>query len=322
MNTFRVMLSIVILFTACSKTTPVNEPSAEPPLSQRNCGAMEALQQQLSQDPQLGARMQAIETHTQQLLRERSLSRQLAGAQIEIPVVVNILYRTAAENISVAQVQSQIDILERDFNGANTDFSKVPALFSGVKASVGVHFRLQNIVRKATGKKSWGTNDAMKKSDKGGIDPTTPGSVLNIWVVNALKSGYLGYAQFPGGDPATDGVVIAHQYFGNTGTATVPFNLGRTATHEVGHYLNLRHIWGDTNCGTDYVGDTPPHNTANYECPGYPHYSTCSGSPVEMTMNYMDYTDDGCMYMFTAGQRDRMLATFTSGGGRSGFARR
>jgi hypothetical protein len=322
MKQFPVMLSFVILFfTACSKTDHSTNPENKALLSRRNCGTMDVLKEQLLKDPSLGARMQSIESLTQRLIKERSLARLLPGGSVEIPVVVNVIYRTATENISQAQIQSQIDILERDFNGANTDFSYVPALFSGVKASVGIHFSLKAIIRKATTKKSWSMNDAMKKSSQGGIDPTTPDSCLNIWVVNTLKSGLLGYAQFPGGDPATDGVVIAQNYFGNTGTAEAPFNLGRTATHEVGHYFNLRHIWGDTNCGNDYVDDTPQHDDANYYCPDYPRYSTCSGSPVEMTMNYMDYTDDACMYMFTAGQRDRMLVTFTQGGGRAGFAR-
>ncbi|HCM75674.1 MAG TPA: zinc metalloprotease, partial [Cytophagales bacterium] len=87
----------------------------------------------------------------------------------------------------------------------------------------------------------------------------------------------------------TDGIVVAHRYFGRTGVVSAPFDKGRTATHEVGHYLNLRHIWGDATCGNDFVSDTPVHNTANYGCPSYPHMSTCSGNPTEMTMNYMDY---------------------------------
>jgi hypothetical protein len=104
---------------------------------------------------------------------------------------------------------------------------------------------------------------------------------------------------------------------GTIGTSTAPYNLGRTATHEVGHWLNLRHIWGDATCGTDQVADTPTHNTANYGCPTYPHLSTCTGAPVEMTMNYMDYTDDACMYMFSAGQTARMQALFATGGAKA-----
>ncbi len=173
--------------------------------------------------------------------------------------------------------------------------------------------------RKSTKKTSWGTRDVMKNGKRGGINATSPDTKLNIWVCT-IGSGILGYAQFPGGNASTDGVVIDSRYFGTVGTATAPFNKGRTATHEVGHWMNLRHIWGDTTCGNDYVADTPSHNTANYGCPSYPHYSSCSGSPIEMTMNFMDYTDDACMYMFSEGQKQRMLAVFLSGGPRASFA--
>ena len=157
----------------------------------------------------------------------------------------------------------------------------------------------------------------MKTASKG-IAPTTPTTVLNMWSCN-MGGGILGYAQFPGGASATDGVVIDNNAFGTTVTATAPFNLGRTATHEVGHWMNLRHIWGDATCGSDLVSDTPTHNTANYGIPAYPHYSTCTGTPVEMTMNYMDYTDDAGMYMFSNGQKSRMAALFVSGGARASF---
>ena len=159
----------------------------------------------------------------------------------------------------------------------------------------------------------------MKKTTKGGLNPTNPKTRLNLWVCN-LANGILGYAQFPGGSSATDGVVIDDNAFGSTGTVVAPYHLGRTATHEVGHWLNLRHIWGDATCGNDLVTDTPNHNAANFGCPGYPHYSTCTGTPVEMTMNYMDYTDDACMYMFSAGQKTRLKATFAVGGPRNTFA--
>ncbi|RZK45680.1 MAG: zinc metalloprotease, partial [Pedobacter sp.] len=114
--------------------------------------------------------------------------------------------------------------------------------------------------------------------------------------------------------------VLGYNFTGRTGSVSAPYNKGRTATHEVGHWLNLRHIWGDATCGNDQVGDTPPHNTANYGCPTSTHRSTCSGTPLEMTMNYMDYTDDACMYMFSAGQETRMLSIFVAGGSRNSFA--
>ncbi len=281
----------------------------------RNCAAQEVLEKQMQEDPTLIAKMDDIEKFTDRVIAEK----RLVNGVIEIPVVVNVLYKTTAQNISQTQIQSQIDALNKDYNATNSDFGNVPSLFSGVKANVGIRFVLDAVYRKKTTKTSWKADDSMKKTAKGGIAPTSPTTKLNLWVCN-LSSGLLGYAQFPGGSSATDGVVIDDNAFGTTGTAASPFNKGRTATHEVGHWMNLRHIWGDATCGTDYVTDTPSHNTANYGCPSYPHYSTCSGTPVEMTMNYMDYTDDACMYMFSNDQKSRMLAVFSTGGPRVSFA--
>jgi hypothetical protein len=276
---------------------------------------MHVLDEQLKADPGLASRMSEIERLTESAISQG----RLVNGVIEIPVVVNVLYRTNAENISLAQIQSQIDILNQDFNAENSEYNSVPTPFSTVKADVGIVFLLDQVIRKKTTKSSWGTRDAMKKSNQGGLNPTSPTTKLNMWVCT-IGGGVLGYAQFPGGNSATDGVVIDSRYLGNTGTATAPFNKGRTATHEVGHWMNLRHIWGDTNCGTDFVTDTPAHNTPNYGCPSIPHFSTCSGTPQEMTMNYMDYTDDACMYMFSNGQKIRMLAVFQAGGPRVSFA--
>jgi len=282
-------------------------------ISQRGCASHEVLAAQLAADPTLAVRMNQIEAFTQ----NAKLTGRLVNGKVEIPVVVNVLYRTAAENISDSQIQSQIDVLNEDFNATNADYNDVPALFSGVKANVGITFVLQKIVRKSVRTVSFSTNDAMKSSNKG-IPPTSPSTVLNMWSCN-LGGGILGYAQFPGGSLATDGVVIDNNAFGRTGTVSGVYNLGRTATHEVGHWMNLRHIWGDATCGSDSVDDTPSHNTANYGVPAYPHYSTCTGTPVEMTMNYMDYTDDRGMYMFSNGQKSRMAAIFISGGARASF---
>ena len=281
----------------------------------RGCASHEVLEQQLRENPELAAKMQEIERFTQNAIT----NGRLVNGKIEIPVVVNVLYKTTAENISLTQIQSQIDVLNKDFNALNSDFNQVPTTFSGVKANVGISFVLDAVYRKSTTKTSWGTRDAMKKSTQGGINPTSPTTKLNLWVCT-IGGGILGYAQFPGGSSATDGVVIDSKYFGTTGTATAPFNKGRTATHEVGHWMNLRHIWGDATCGSDLVSDTPTHNAANYGMPVFPHYSTCTGTPIEMTMNYMDYTDDAGMYMFSNGQKSRMLAIFAAGGSRNSFA--
>jgi len=139
---------------------------------------------------------------------------------------------------------------------------------------------------------------------------------LNMWI-GTIGGGILGYAQFPGGSAATDGVVVDPKYFGTTGTATAPFDGGRTMTHEVGHWLNLRHIWGDGRCNRDdFVADTPTSDRPNYGCPGFP---TTHCRSTDMTMNYMDYVNDDCMYMFSLGQKERMRALFGPGGVREGM---
>jgi hypothetical protein len=302
-----------LMLFSCQNDQTESTDSATNAVAQRGCASQEVLEAQLKADPTLALRMNQIEAFTQKAM----LTGRLVNGKVEIPVVVNVLYKTAAENISLAQIQSQIDVLNEDFNATNSDFNTIPALFSGVAANVGITFVLQNVVRKSTTTTSWSTNDAMKKSPKG-ITPTTPTTVLNMWSCN-MGGGILGYAQFPGGASATDGVVIDNNAFGRTGTVSGVYNLGRTATHEVGHWMNLRHIWGDATCGSDLVSDTPTHNTANYGVPAYPHLSTCTGTPVEMTMNYMDYTDDRGMYMFSNGQKTRMDAIFVTGGARAGF---
>lgn len=297
----------------------VNEAEMIPQAATRICASMEVLEAQLQSDPKMRQRMESIESHTREVIASGRLNSRL---QIEIPVVVNVIYRTTAENISAQQIQSQIAVLNEDFNRTNKDVSKVPKLFSAKVADIDVHFVLLRVNRKYSGKTGWTINDQMKSSSYGGINPTNPSEYLNIWVVNRLTSGgmtVLGYAQFPGGNRATDGVVIGHNYFGRVGRVSAPFNKGRTATHEVGHWMNLRHIWGDANCGNDYVSDTPSHNAYNFGCPSYPQRSTCSGSPVKMTMNFMDYTDDACMYMFTHGQKQRAMSTFVAGGPRATF---
>lgn len=317
----------ILLITSCNKSTAPDEQIEKPEtFLERNCASPEVLQNQLLADPSLGKRMQDIEIFTERFIKNPNARRLLLpDSTIEIPVVVNVIYRTATENISLAQIQSQIDVLNEDFSATNIDYNNTPALFQAVgSGNIGVRFVLDTVIRKSSTKTSWTTNNSMKSTSTGGINATNPTTKLNLWVVNKMvnSSGntVLGYAQFPGGASATDGIAIGYKYLGRTGTVVVPFNKGRTATHEIGHWMNLRHIWGDATCGNDQVGDTPQHNTPNYGCPSAGHTSTCSGTPVEMTMNYMDYTDDPCMYMFSSGQKDRMLAVFATGGPRNSFA--
>src|SRR5439155_1096778 len=166
------------------------------------------------------------------------------------------------------------------------------------------------ITRTATARTSFSDDDGVKSAATGGAAAWPSDRYLNIWVC-PLGGGLLGYAQFPGGPAATDGVVILHSAFGTSGTAAAPFNLGRSATHEVGHWLNLRHIWGDdgNGCnGSDFVDDTPNQAGPNYGTPVFPHVTCNNGPNGDAFMNYMDYVDDAAMFMFTAGQVARMQA--------------
>ena len=303
--------SLLFLF-GCSndETTNSNESAA---VAHRGCASQEVHERQLRENPLLAQKMAEIEAITEDAI----LHNRIVNGVLEIPVVFNVLYKTAAENISQAQLQSQIDVLNADFTGANTDYNSSNP-YNNVRGAINVKFILDNVVRKSTTKTSWGTNDAMKKTASGGIAATSPTTKLNYWVCT-IGGGILGYAQFPGGAAATDGVVVDSKYTGTNGTAAYPFNKGRTATHEIGHWMNLRHIWGDANCGSDLVADTPTHNAANSGVPAVGHRSTCTGQPLEMFMNYMDYTDDRGMYMFSSGQVSRMAAIFSTTGPRKSF---
>lgn len=287
---------------------------------QRGCPSEEIRKIALQNSTELRQRYSELETKTEKFANDLKLGKVLSDGTVEIPVVVNVLYRTSSENISDSRIAEQISVLNADYGGTNSDAANIPTAFQSLKAGdVKVRFRLANTIRKSTTKTSWSTNDAMKKSSSGGIDATSPSNYLNIWVVGNMGQ-ILGYATFPESSGLwNDGVVIAASYFGKTG-ASAPFNKGRTATHEVGHYLNLRHIWGDSNCGNDLVSDTPTQTGPNYGTPSYPLYNTCGGVQRSvMFMNYMDYVDDAAMFMFSSGQKTRMQSVVASSGARSGL---
>ncbi len=292
----------------------------------QRCGSMEVLHQQML-DPTIAANRQQIEEHTNQFIA--NYQGNTSRAVITIPVVVHVVYNTTAQNVSNAQIQAQIDRLNLDYRKLNTDASQIPSVWQSIAADYEIEFCLASrdpngnattgIIRKQTSVSSFSTNDNVKRTANGGDDAWPASSYLNLWVCN-LSGGVLGYAQFPGGNAATDGVVIGYTCFGTGGTAQAPFNLGRTATHEVGHWLNLYHIWGDdgTGCnGSDQVGDTPNQGNENYGCPTFPAVSCSNGPNGDMFMNYMDYTNDACMYMFTNGQKTRSLSLFANGGSRA-----
>ena len=271
----------------------------------RLCGAMAAHMRLLEAHASFRGRQQRLELAT---ARRRSLAAAAAVPKlVTVDVVVNVVYRTAAQNVSDAQIKSQIDVLNRDYAATNTDKSKVPLVWKGLVTDSRLRFKLAKVTRTRTTKASFDTDDSVKRASSGGIAPFSPATHLNLWVC-VLSGGVLGYAQFPGGPAATDGVVIDYRAFGTRGTAQAPFNLGRTATHEVGHYLNLRHIWGDTeDCsGSDFVADTPNAAGPNYGTPRFPSVTCGNGPNGDMFMNYMDYVDDAAMFLFTAQQVVRM----------------
>jgi hypothetical protein len=288
----------------------------------RQCGTQQVHERLLEVYPSFRSRQNRIEEHTRKSIESGEAARMTAKL-ITIPVVVHVVYRTTADNISDAQVKSQIDALNRDYGLKNGDRSKVPSVWKGLLVNANIQFALATkdpsgktttgITRTKTKRTSFGTGDSVKSTSGGGHPAWPADRYLNLWCCS-LGDGLLGYAQFPGGPAKTDGVVILNTAFGTKGTATAPFNLGRTATHEVGHWLNLHHIWGDrSDCGgTDYCADTPNAQQPNYGKPSFPHISCSNGPSGDMFMNYMDYVDDDSMVMFTAAQVARMNATLTS----------
>ncbi|MEM6698979.1 MAG: M43 family zinc metalloprotease [Bacteroidota bacterium] len=249
-------------------------------------------------------------------------------SKITIPVVVHIVWNQEIENISEDQILSQIAVLNQDFRAMNVENANVPAEFRAIVADTGIEFCLaredergretNGIVRTFTRELGVASNDALIKDGRfGGSDAWDTQRFLNIWV-GKRNDGILGEATMPGeAEDWEDGIVIDYRAFGSIGTAleNIPYNLGRTLTHEVGHYLGLNHPWGsnfdNSSCeGDDGLSDTPIQaETYNQKCPNAP-IRTCQSS--DMYMNFMNYTDDACMSLFTIQQSERMLAVLNT----------
>ncbi len=287
----------------------------------RSCGTVNHSEYLFQSDSSIYYTMQMIEENLKNTNPQQFENNKVI---ITIPVVVHVLYSISVQNISDAQINSQITALNKDYRKQNSDTINIPQIFKGLAADVGIEFCLAKrdpqgnpttgITRTLSSKSVFDlSDDDAKFTSTGGHDIWDRSRYLNIWVVPAIKdgstTGILGYAQMPGGPSSTDGVVIGFNYFGTTGVLSQSFNLGRTATHEVGHWFSLRHIWGDdgTSCtGSDFVDDTPNQADENYDCPNYP--SSSCGNTSDMFNNYLDYSDDACMNMFTTGQKTKMLA--------------
>ncbi|AXY75081.1 T9SS C-terminal target domain-containing protein [Paraflavitalea soli] len=292
--------------------------------AQRNCASYEYQQQQLQADPLLAQKMAALDAYSKSDIMLNGTGSPMP-AVIKIPVVVHVLYNTPSQNISDAQIKSQIDVLNKDFRKLNSDTINVPAVFKHLAADCLIEFELAKIdpfgkattgiTRKSTSILMYGLDDRIKFSSKGGADAWDTDNYLNIWV-GSLAGGLLGYASVLGCDKAVDGVAITPGAFGTVGPVGAPYNKGRTTTHEIGHWLGLRHIWGDAACGDDHIDDTPPQRGATRNCPTGV-VVTCENNPYgNMYSNYMDFTDDACLNLFTLGQRNKMRSLFEPGAAR------
>ncbi len=272
-----------------------------------------------------------------------------------IPVIIHVIHGGEAvgtfPNLSLAQLNSQIAVLNHDYAGTGYNTNTVPSVFANLIANTGVQFCMAlkdpngntlaepGIERINCSSKGWTNPHSISNSTNNTtfinymdntIKPASiwdPVKYLNIWVSDRPNGGLgLGYAMFPAGSglsgitsgvgtSTNDGLWCWGQCFGTTGTLASGYDKGRVSSHEIGHYLGLRHIWGDANCASDYCSDTPPSQDANYNCPTFPHnQGTCSGNTNgEMTMNIMDYTNDPCKYMFTPNQATRMQTAMANG---------
>ena len=247
---------------------------------------------------------------------KKNISQQrIYNGNYTIPVVVHILYNNNEQNISDERIASQITVLNEDYNAANPELMNVPQDFENIIGNVGFSFCLvqtdlngnpfSGINRVYTEIASFqGFSDDIKLSSQGGVDAWDTEKYLNIWVCN-LAGNTLGFATFPGDvEPEFDGVVIDYEYFGVNLSSSNPYNLGRTGTHEIGHYFNLEHTFNAGCSSWDNCDDTPAIASPTYGCPSFPQESC---QTVNMTMNFMDYTNDACMYMFTECQANLML---------------
>lgn len=292
--------------------------------AQKNCSSTAYQQEQLKQDPAIIQRINQVESFINRSIEGNGVAARGDEAIIKIPVVIHILYHYPSEKITDQQVFSQIAALNKCFRRKSADTINTPSYFRPMAADCGIEFQLAisdpkrrattGIVRKYTPITQWQADDKMKFTNEMGDDAWDPASYLNIWVCNLDR--VAGYASLPGGIMSKDGLVIGFSTFGTIKVMS-GYEMGKTAVHETGHWLGLKHLWGDTYCGDDGVGDTPKQAGYNIECPGVINITCGNGPYGDMYMNYMDLTNDACMNLFTQGQKARMRGMFDPGGPRS-----
>jgi hypothetical protein len=315
------ILSVTLICgTSCKKANAPTDPVYEKEIVNDNhtCASAEILADELQKDPKRAKYLDDLEEKIK-TYKGRGTMNQRGSGKLYVPVVIHVVLTDPAV-ITDAAILYQQQVLNEDFNKANSELASTSVYLAGYQhskvANCQIEFYITNVVRVATTVMEFPHHsDSMKFSALGGSDAVNAATKLNIWVCNT--PGGLSWARFPGGSNVlTDGIVNDYEFFGPS-TPERPNHKGRTATHEVGHWLNLRHIWGDAACGNDFVNDTPDHNGANYYCPAQGLKSTCRGKPLMMWMNQMDYSYGVCKYMFTSGQKQRMDATIDNA--RSGY---
>ena len=293
--------------------------------TQKNCNTYNNFQKEISSNPDFKRAQDAIEEFTKRYLTQlpNNIQSRLTTATIKIPVVVHILYHSPSQKISDDIIRTQIQILNRDFRRRNADTSLTPLAFRNIAADCEIEFQLatsdakrfstNGIIKKYTPIIQWEADDKMKFDAEMGSDAWDTKNYLNIWVCHLNR--LAGYSTLPGSGEKNDGVVIDFSAFGLNSTVH-GYGMGRTAVHEIGHWLNLKHIWGDSDCGDDGVSDTPKQEIYTIDCPSGIQRSCNNGPAGNMYMNYMDLTNDECMNLFTLGQKERMRALFATGGAR------
>ncbi|MCT2564572.1 T9SS type A sorting domain-containing protein [Chryseobacterium herbae] len=282
---------------------------------QRECGTTEKMNEFFARNPQALAKKQDLRNY----LTSKNTTGKNVQNVITIPIVVHVLYKNGTQNISEAQIASQIAVLNNDFRKLNADFNTVvPAVFQPMAADMELAFCMatkdpsgnstNGIERKSVASNF---NFADNYYQASGLTAWDPTKYLNIWVGD-MPNPYLGWAYLPdaAGYPE-DGLAIGYKYFGTTGAAQFPYNGGRTATHEIGHYFGLLHPWGedDSLCGTadnnDGCADTPATNNPYFGGNVFPdNTNTCTPSDNgAMFMNFMDYVTDTEMALFSNDQK-------------------